>query len=125
VVTGAVFSLAALIALPVAWALAGPPALAAADLAIVAWLGVMSTGIAYLLFSHALRHISGATGVALALAEPCVAFALAVAVVGERPGWLALAGLLGVLAGLALVVREELAPARAPDARRTALPSRP
>ena len=108
VVTGAVFSLAALIALPIAWALSGPPGLASADFAIVAWLGVMSTGVAYLLFSHALRHISGATGVALALAEPCVAFALAVAIVGERPGWLAVGGLLGVLAGLGVVIRAEL-----------------
>jgi len=108
VVTAVVFSLAALVAVPIAWALAGPPTLAAADLGVVAWLGVMSTGVAYLLFSHALRHISGATGVALALAEPCVAFGLAVAVVGERPGLLALAGLGGVLAGLAGVIRAEL-----------------
>ena len=90
VVTGAVFSLAALIALPIAWALSGPPGLASADFAIVAWLGVMSTGVA------------------LALAEPCVAFALAVAIVGERPGWLAVGGLLGVLAGLGVVIRAEL-----------------
>ena len=108
IVTGAVFSLAACVALPIAWALAGPPSLAATDVAIVCWLGVMSTGIAYLLFSHALRHISGATGVALALAEPCVAFALAVAIVGERPGGLAVGGLLGVLAGLGVVIRAEL-----------------
>ncbi len=108
VVTAAVFSLAACIALPLAWALAGVPRIAAADAAIAAWLGVMTAGVAYLLFSHALRHVSGATGVALALAEPCVAFALAVAIVGERPGWLAVGGLLGVLAGLALVIRAEL-----------------
>lgn len=107
-VTGAVFALAAVLALPVAWALAGSPLLQASDLAIVAWLGVMSTGVAYLLFSHALRHISGATAVALALAEPVTAFALAVVVVGERPGVWALAGLLAVLAGLAVVIRAEL-----------------
>ena len=110
VATGAVFALAALIALPIAWALAGPPAVATADLAIVAWLGVMSTGVAYLLFSHGLRRISGATGVALALAEPCVAFLLAIVVVGERPGALAALGLLGVLAGLVVVVQAELRP---------------
>lgn len=107
-VTGAVFSGAALLALPVAWALAGTPLLQTSDLAIIAWLGVMSTGVAYLLFSHALRHISGATAVALALAEPVTAFALAVVVVGERPGVWALVGLLGVLAGLAVVIRAEL-----------------
>ncbi|MBT9489806.1 MAG: EamA family transporter [Rubrivivax sp.] len=107
-VTGAVFSGAALLALPVAGALAGPPLLQTSDLVIVAWLGVMSTGVAYLLFSHALRHISGATAVALALAEPVTAFALAVLIVGERPGMWALLGLLAVLAGLAVVIRAEL-----------------
>lgn len=107
-VTGAVFTLAALLALPIAVALAGTPVLAARDLAIVAWLGVMSTGVAYLLFSHGLRHISGATGVALALGEPVTAFLLALVVVGERPGVGAFVGLLAVLAGLAVVIRAEL-----------------
>lgn len=107
-VTGAVFTLAALLAVPVAVALAGVPSMGVRDLAIVAWLGVASTGVAYLLFSHGLRHISGATGVALALFEPVTAFVLAVVVVGERPGLMAVLGLLGVLAGLALVVRAEM-----------------
>ena len=110
-VTGAVFTLAALLSLPVALSLAGLPVVRAADLAIVAWLGVMSTGVAYLLFSHALRHISGATAVALALAEPVTAFVLALVVVGERPGASAFMGLLCVLAGLAVVIRAELAAA--------------
>lgn len=108
-VSGAVFVISALLALPIAAALAGPPVLAARDVAIVAWLGVMSTGVAYLLFSHGLRHISGATGVALALGEPVTAFLLALVVVGERPGVWAFVGLLGVLAGLAVVIRAELA----------------
>ena len=107
-VTAAIFMAAALMALPLAAALAGPPALAARDLLIVGWLGVMSTGVAYLLLSHALRHVSGATAVALALAEPVTAFVLALAVVGERPAPLAFAGLAAVLAGLAVVVRAEL-----------------
>ena len=111
-VTGAVFTLAALIALPAAALIAGPVTLTARDLAIAAWLGVVATGIAYLLFSHALRHVSGATGVTLALAEPVTAFALAVAVVGERPGWAAAGGGLLVLAGLGVVVGAELKAAR-------------
>jgi drug/metabolite transporter, DME family len=107
-VTAAIFALAALLALPLAALLAGAPVLAPRDLLIVGWLGVMSTGVAYLLLSHALRHISGATAVALALAEPVTAFALAVVIVGERPAPLAFAGLAAVLAGLAVVVRAEL-----------------
>ena len=46
-------------------------------------LGLVATGLSYLLFSSALRFISGATGVALALAEPLTAFTLAVLVLGE------------------------------------------
>lgn len=110
--TAAVFGCAALLALPIAWLLAGAPVVSAREWAVVGWLGVMSTGVAYLLFSHALRHISVATAVALALAEPVTAFALAVAVVGERPGLVAFAGLLAVLMGLALVVRNEVSGAR-------------
>lgn len=106
--TFAVFALAALIALPAAWAQAGPVTPTARDALIALWLGVVATGVAYLLFSHGLHHISGATGVTLALAEPVAAFVLALLVVGERPGWLAAAGALLVLGGLAVVVRVEL-----------------
>lgn len=107
-VTAAVFTVAMLIALPAAAAIAGMPALTARDGLVVLWLGVVATGVAYLLFSHALRHVSAATGVTLALAEPVTAFVLAVLIVGERPGWSAAGGGLLVLAGLLIVVVAEL-----------------
>jgi DME family drug/metabolite transporter len=107
-VTGVVFMLAAAMAVPLAWAMAGVPTLRPVDLAIVGWLGIMSTGVAYLLLSHALRSVSSATAVTLALAEPATAFVLALVVVGERPGALAVVGLCAVLAGLAVVIRSEL-----------------
>lgn len=117
-VTGIVFGTAALMAAPAAWAMAGAPAAllggsgaggsgAGGGLAVVLYLGVVATGVSYLLFSRGLRHVSGSTGVTLALGEPVTAFLLAVLVVGERPGWLALVGLLAVLAGLAWVIRAE------------------
>jgi DME family drug/metabolite transporter len=71
--------------------------------------------VAYLLFSHALRHISAATGVTLALGEPVVAFVLALLLLGEQPGGWAALGLLLVLAGVGLVVRVELRSASKPD----------
>jgi DME family drug/metabolite transporter len=107
-VTAAVFGVATLIALPAAAGMAGLPQLAPRDALVVLWLGLVATGVAYLLFSHALRHIAAATAVTLALAEPVTAFVLAVAVVGERPGWLAAGGGLLVLAGLLIVVVAEL-----------------
>ena len=111
-VTCAVFTLAAAVALPLAAVIAGPLVLTARDALIAAYLGVVATGVAYLLFSHALRHISAATGVTLALAEPVTAFVLAVLVVGERPGWVAAGGGLLVLAGLLVVVFAELRQSR-------------
>jgi DME family drug/metabolite transporter len=107
-VTAAVFSGAALLAIAGAAGLSGAPQLHAGDLAIVLWLGVVSTGVAYLLFSYALKHISAATGVVLALAEPVTAFVLAILIVGEQPGTAGAIGLAAVLAGLWLVVRSEL-----------------
>lgn len=107
-VTAAVFMLAAALSLPAALLMAGLPSLGARDALIVGWLGIVSTGVAYLLFSHGLRHVSGATGVSLALFEPVTAFVLALAVVGERPGLPAFGGLLAVLAGLAVVIRAEV-----------------
>jgi len=106
--TALVFVCAALMAMPLAAALAGLPTLQAGDVAVVAWLGIMSTGVAYLLLGFALRHIAGATAVSLALAEPVTAFVLAVVVIGEQPGPVALAGLMLVLAGLGLVIRTEV-----------------
>lgn len=109
-VTASVFTLAALLAVPGAVCLSGVPQLHIRDAAVLLWLGVVTTGIAYLLFSHALRHVSAATGVVLALAEPVTAFVLAIVVVGERPGWAGVLGLAAVLIGLWVVVRSELAP---------------
>ncbi len=110
-ITLAAFSVAALVAVPAAWLDSGLPTLRAADLAAVLYVGVVTAGVAYLLFSHALHHVSAATGVTLALAEPVVAFVLALVVVGERPSVWAFAGLVLVIAGVAVVVRAELASA--------------
>lgn len=102
------FSGAAALALPAAWLLAGPPAFHASALAVVLYLGVVVSGLAYVAFSSGLRHISGATGVTLTLIEPVAAFALAILVVGEQPSALAFWGLGGVLAGLLVVIWAEL-----------------
>ena len=75
-------------------------------------MGLVATGLAYWLFSHALQYISAATGVTLALGEPVTAFALAVWLVHERPAPLAFAGLAMVLGGLLLVVWVEARPWR-------------
>jgi DME family drug/metabolite transporter len=107
-----VFGAAAIVAVPLAWALSagGAGALASSSASgwlVVAYLGVMATGVSYLLFASALRHISGATGVALAQAEPLTAFTLAVLVLGEPLHVGGVVGMAAMLAGLALVVAGE------------------
>lgn len=117
VVTLAVFSIGALVALPFTWGIAGGVRLSGSSWGVVLFLGVVSTGVAYLLFSWGLRGINGATGVSLALMEPVTAFVLAIVVVAERPLWFAYVGLALLLLGLALVIRAELRAAAARAAR--------
>jgi drug/metabolite transporter, DME family len=112
IVTLWVFGVAALIAMPLAgiaaWRLGTAWLPGGLQVLMVIYLGVVTCGVAYLLFSHALRSVSGPTAVTLALAEPVVAFTLAVAVLGERPAAAAFAGLALVLMGLGVVVKAEL-----------------
>lgn len=104
VATSWLFGVAALLALPLAALMAGALTGSMASWLMVAYLGLVATGAAYLLFGHALRHISAASGVTLALAEPVTAFLLAVGLLGEQPTALAYVGLALVLSGLLLVV---------------------
>lgn len=102
------FGISAALAMPFALAQSGMPIVRALDWVSIIYVGVVTAGVAYLLYANALKHIHAATGVTLALGEPVTAFALAVLVVGERPGWVALAGLLLVVSGVFVVVRAEL-----------------
>ena len=102
-----VFTCSALISLPIAAWLGGPLTMNASGWAVVIYLGMVATGLAYLLFSVGLRGMSAATGVALSKAEPITAFVLSLLIVGERPAWWSVMGLLGVIAGLWLVVQAE------------------
>lgn len=113
------FAVAAAVALPIAaWSSGLPATLSGREAATVLYLGVFSTGVAYLLFSLALRRVSAATGVALALFEPVMACLLAAGVLGEAVGAAAWGGLALVLAGVVVVVRAELS---APSATRAAM----
>jgi len=74
-------------------------------LAMALYLGVVATGLAYVLFGYGLRRLTSATAVTLVLAEPLTAALLAVVVLDESipaTGWLGVAAVLG---GLVLVGR--------------------
>lgn len=103
-----VFTGAALFAAPIAWLQSGAPEWTLSALLVVIYLGAVVSGIAHMLFSMGLRHISGPTGVALSLIEPVAAFVLAVWIVGELQPMVAWLGLAAVLLGLLVVVRAEM-----------------
>lgn len=106
-ITKHTFSLAIFIATPIAWIMAGAPTFSSTSIIVILYLGIFTTGIAYLLYANALKHISAPTGVALSLIEPIVAFVLAIIVAHEVVNPLVIVGLLLILAGLGIVLRSE------------------
>ncbi len=113
VITLAAFAVAAFVALPSAALQAGWPGVGVRDLIAVAYTGMVTAGVGYLLFSFALHHVRPATAVTLALTEPVVAFVLAVMLLGEPASVAGVGGLALVVAGVLGVVRSELASRRA------------
>lgn len=107
-ITLAAFGVAALVAIPTATFQAGWPSLNVRDLAAVVYTGMVTAGIGYLLFSLALHQVRPATAVTLALAEPVVAFMLAVLLLSEPTSMASFIGLALVVAGVLGVVRSEL-----------------
>ncbi|MFC4907365.1 DMT family transporter [Actinomadura gamaensis] len=91
-------------------AVAGPGLFTGRALMTVAWLGPVTTALAYMLFVGGLRTVSAATAGTLSLAEPLVAAVLAVGLLHERLSVTALAGCALLAAGLAIT---SLRPVRA------------
>ena len=108
VVTSSTISVATMMAIPMALIFSGLPShITTIDCMVVGYLGIVVTGIAYLLFSFALTRISATTGVAMSLIEPVTAFFMAILVAGEPITWLAFLGLCLILVGLHFVLAAE------------------
>ena len=75
----------------------------AGGFAMALWLGAVPTAIAYILFASGLRHLPANEVATLTLAEPVTAAILGAVVLGERPGPAAIAGVVVVLSGLAVL----------------------
>jgi drug/metabolite transporter, DME family len=102
-VMAGVFTLGALVLVPVL-VLGEVDWLASADGAAMAlWLGAVPTALAYILFARGLRLLPASDVATLTLAEPVTAATLGAVVLGERPGALAVAGIVLVIAGLAVL----------------------
>jgi DME family drug/metabolite transporter len=71
--------------------------------AMALWLGAVPTAIAYILFASGLRHLHANEVATLTLAEPVTAALLGAVVLDERPGATAVAGIIIILAGLAVL----------------------
>ncbi|MCW3013013.1 MAG: EamA family transporter [Solirubrobacterales bacterium] len=100
VVMAGAFATGGLLLLPVLIATAGPWLLTAGGLAMVVFLAVIPTALAYVLFARGLRELTAGETATLTLAEPLTAAALGAVVLGERPGLVAVAGAGLVLTGL-------------------------
>ncbi|MCE6951334.1 DMT family transporter [Cereibacter sphaeroides] len=101
--TAALVTAPVLFILPVGWA-ADPDAWPA-----LLFLGMVTTGVAYALFTRGLARLTTSTAVTLSLVEPLTAWLLAVFVVGETMTGAGLLGAVLVFAGLSVVT---LSPAR-------------
>lgn len=93
---GAVWLLPAFLLAPVGWAATPRGA------ALVVWLGLVPTTLAYVLFARGLVHLSAAEVTTLVLAEPLTAAALGILLLGEPLGPTTVAGGALIVAGLAL-----------------------
>jgi DME family drug/metabolite transporter len=91
---GGLLMLPVLLASGLSW-LGEPSGLAAA-----LWLGAATIAAAYVLFGRGLRRLPAGAAATLVLAEPLVATALGVVLLGERLGWLGWAGATLVALGL-------------------------
>ncbi len=72
-------------------------------LTMALWLGLATISVAYVLFTCGLQGLSAATAATLTLGEPLTAAVLGVTVLGERLSPLAVAGLVVLALGLALL----------------------
>jgi DME family drug/metabolite transporter len=88
--------------------------------AMALWLGAVPTALAYILFAGGLRHLPANEVATLTLAEPVTAALLGAIVLGERPGAFAVAGIVAILAGLAVLAAPARGRAPAPPAQVTA-----
>lgn len=109
---GAVALSPVLLVEPSGW-LTEPP-----GMAMVAHLGVLTVGVAYVLYGWGLRSLPTSTAVTLTLAEPLTAALAALVVLGERLAWFGWIGVATILAGLVLAGREPTAADR-PRVRRS------
>ena len=99
-VMGIVFSIGALLLLPLLFGADLRWVRVGSGLWVVLHLGLIATGLSYILFARGLRQVPAARAVSLSLAEPLTAGLLGILLVGERLTLPALLGIALLLSGL-------------------------
>jgi drug/metabolite transporter (DMT)-like permease len=115
---GASLAIAAIFLTP--FAIADPPAAVPSGDGLVAIvvLGIFCTAIAFVIFSGLLMEVGAGRAAVITYINPVVAVGLGVAILGERPGAGAIAGLLLILAGSWLSTDGRLPPGLAAGVER-------
>lgn len=85
------------------------------SLLVLAWLGLITTGVAYVLFARGLSLLPAGTVGTLSLTEPLTATVLGLLLLGERLAPGAAAGAVVLVAGLVLTVLRPVQAARPTD----------
>lgn len=107
---GALLLVPLLVTQPLGWVLTAP------GVAMAAHLGILATGIAYLLYGWGLRSVSTSTAVTLTLVEPVTAAVAAVPLLDEQLQWYGWIGVALVVGGLAIAGRDPQRANVEPDA---------
>lgn len=102
-----------------------PGMLAPGSLVLLAWLGLVATAAAYMFFVTGLERVPASTAGTLSLAEPLVAVALGLVVLGERLSRTATIGMILLIGGLIVVSmpshrKPSASKDRSPEAQRQA-----
>lgn len=103
-VMAGLFTLGALLCVPVLFVADLTWLATAPGLGMVLWLGVVATGLSYVFFQYGLTSLTAGVVATLSLAEPLTATLLGVVVLGERLSALTLVGMAVVVASLVLAV---------------------
>ena len=110
-VTAVIFSVGALLLLPVLLNSDLNWLLQPGSIAVALHLGLVATALSYLLFSHGLKTVPVGSAVTLSLAEPMTAATLGILVLGEQLNARAFFGISLILAGLVvLILKTKTAP---------------
>ena len=79
---------------------------------MVLWLGLVATGLSYVLFQRGIAGLPASTVATMSLAEPVTATLLGFVVLGERLSGLSVLGVVVVVLGLLLITVRLRVPVR-------------